>query len=73
MHWHNAHVGEVVARTAISALPGLKEAPKKKTPQERWEALLARVRKMAPAKVKRAVLRLLARGKKAGWVVAKAG
>jgi hypothetical protein len=35
--------------------------------------MLARFKKMAPAKVKRAVLRLLATGKKAKWVLAKAG
>ncbi len=71
---HYTHTGEEAARTAIALLPGLKEGPTKKTPQERRELLLARVKKMKPAKVKRAVLRFLTAGKKAEWVVvAKAG
>ncbi len=70
---HYTHTGEAAARTAIALLPGLKEERKKKTPQERRELLLARVKKMAAGKVKRAVLRFLAAGKKANWVVAKAG
>jgi len=70
---HYTHTGEEEARTAIALLPGLKESPKKKTPQERRETLLARVKKMAPGKIKRAVLRFLATGKKANWVLAKAG
>ena len=59
--------------TRLVLLPVLKAAPKKKTPQERREALLARVKKLAPARVKRAVLRFLVVGKKAEWMVAKAG
>jgi hypothetical protein len=49
------------------------EAPKKKTPQERGDALLARMEKMTPKKVKRVVLRMLVAWTKAGWVLAKAG
>ena len=68
---HYTHTGEDAARSAIALLPGLKAAPKKKTPQERREALLARLKKMPAAKVKRALLRALAVGKKAGWLVTK--
>ena len=69
---HYTHTGEEAARTAIDQLPELKEGPKKKTPPARRETLLARVKKMAPAKIKRAVLRFLATGKKADWVLTKA-
>ena len=69
---HYTHTGEDAARSAIALLPGLKAAPKKKTAQERREAMLARVKKMPAAKVKRAVLRFLAVGKKADWVLTKA-
>lgn len=70
---HYTHTGEEEARSAIALLPGLKAAPKKKTPQERRKTMLARVKKMDPGKIKRAVLRFLAVGGKAGWMVAKAG
>lgn len=72
---HYTHTGEEAARSAIALLPGMKEeAPPnpKRTPAARRKRLLARVKKMAPEKVKRAVLRALAAGKKAEWVVAKA-
>ena len=72
---HYTHTGEEAARSAIALLPGMKEEPSpkpKRTPAARRKRLLARVKKMAPEKVKRAVLRALAAGKKAEWVVAKA-
>ena len=73
MTQHYTHTGEAAARSAIDMLPGLKAAPVKKSPQERRELLLARLKKMAPEKVKRSVLRFLAAGKKANWVLGKAG
>ena len=59
---HYTHTGEAAARSAIALLPGLKEeAPPnpKRTPAARRARLLAKVKKMPAAKVKRAVLRLL--------------
>jgi integrase len=73
---HYTHTGEAAARSAIALLPGMKEdaAPNpKRTPAARRARLLARVKKMKPAKIKRAVLRFLAAGKKAEWVLTKAG
>ncbi len=60
---HYTHTGEAAARSAIALLPGLKEeAPPnpKRTPEARRKRLLAKVKKMPAAKIKRAVLRLLA-------------
>jgi integrase len=57
---HYTHTGEAAARTAIAMLPGLKEKRTMPTPEERLKQLLAKVRRMPAAKVKRAVLRLLA-------------
>lgn len=68
---HYTHTGEAAARSAIALLPGLKEVPKK-TAQERLEWTLAMVKKMKATRVKRAVLRYLAAGQKAGWVLGKA-
>ena len=68
---HYTHTGEDAARTAIALLPGLKAAPKKMPDEERREWLLGKIKKMKPARVKRAVLRFLAAGHKAEWVVAK--
>ncbi|MFZ4396954.1 MAG: hypothetical protein ACOYOU_15170 [Kiritimatiellia bacterium] len=68
----DADTAEAAARTAIALLPGLKEAFIKKTPQERRATLLARVKKMPAVKVKRAVLRFLAAGKKGKWILTKA-
>jgi integrase len=57
---HYTHTGEAAARSAIAMLPGLKEKRTMPTPEERLKQLLAKVRRMPAAKVKRAVLRLLA-------------
>ena len=75
---HYTHTGEDAARSAIALLPGLKEdlpppPNPKRTPAARRARLLAKVKKMSGAKVKRAVLRLLAAGKKVDWVLTKAG
>lgn len=72
---HYTHTSEAAARSAIALLPGLKkEAPQnpKRTPKARRARLLAKVMKMPAAKVKRAVLRFLAAGKKAEWILTKA-
>ena len=60
---HYTHTGEAAARSAIAMLPGLKDdAPPnpKRTPAARQARLLAKVKAMAPKKIKRAVLLLLA-------------
>ncbi len=61
---HYTHTGEEAARSAIALLPGLKEeAPPnpKRTPEARRKRLLAKVKKMPAAKIKRALLRFLAK------------
>lgn len=75
MTQHYTHTGEDAARSAIAMLPGLKkeEPPNpKRTPAARVARLLAKVKKMAPNKVKRAVLRAL-RARQKGLLLAKSG
>jgi integrase len=57
---HYTHTGEAAARSAIAMLPGLKDKRTMLPPEDRLKQLLAKVRRMPAAKVKRAVLRLLA-------------
>lgn len=63
---HYMHTGEAAARAAIALLPGLKEKRTMPTPEERRKRLLAKVRRMPAARVKRAVLRFLVGVKMAG-------
>ena len=73
VHQLYSHSDAEAMRRAVALLPRVsgRVLPAKLPPAVRAEHLQARVAKMAPERVKRAVLRALAAGAKVGWMVAK--